>query len=397
MKKIFLTEKKVLRDFQDQNPSQYYSNQKKLYKRYKKNFEYNYTYLFKLPLKLFNNCDLIDFGAGTGDNTLFLAENGAKCTLVDMNYDAITKSKKLFKHFLKKDFKKHKFIVSSIFNFNTKKKFDFVQSRGALAHTESPKLAFQKCASFLKKGGIIIYGDPNQFGGLQNMLQRYVIYSLSNSKKEMIKNCELFFKNDINRSKKYTNRTREEIITDRWIVYKQKDPSFDNVMQWFKNENISLYSSYPSTNQFSIDSHMNFPKKKLYELKGINALNELFWMRKNKNDFDVLNKFIKMNQNYIKAQNILSNIFSDMRSDSLPNKNKINISLKSYFRSLSQIQTLEKIEIESTKLFLKEVQNLLLYVDSKNINGILKTINKSKHLFKGNAGVRHVDYIGIKN
>ena len=120
-------------------------------------------------------------------------------------------------------------------------------------------------------------------------------------------------------------------------------------------------------------------------------------MRKNKNDFDVLNKFIKMNQNYIKAQNILSNIFSDMRSDSLPNKNKINISLKSYFRSLSQIQTLEKIEIESTKLFLKEVQNLLLYVDSKNINGILKTINKSKHLFKGNAGVRHVDYIGIKN
>ena len=56
MNKIFSTEKKVLRDFQDQNPSQYYSNQKKLYKRYKKNFEYNYTYLFKLPLKLFNNC-----------------------------------------------------------------------------------------------------------------------------------------------------------------------------------------------------------------------------------------------------------------------------------------------------------------------------------------------------
>ena len=93
MNKIFATEKKVLKDFKDQNPSQYFSNQKKLYSRYKKNFEYNYTYLFKLPLKLFKNSDLIDFGAGTGDNTLFLAENGANCTLVDMNNEAVEKSK----------------------------------------------------------------------------------------------------------------------------------------------------------------------------------------------------------------------------------------------------------------------------------------------------------------
>ena len=96
MKKIFRTEKKVLNDFQNENPSQYYSNYKKLYKRYKKNFEYNYTYLFKLPLKIFKDCELIDFGAGTGDNTLFLAELGAKCTLVDMNPEAIKKSKDLF-------------------------------------------------------------------------------------------------------------------------------------------------------------------------------------------------------------------------------------------------------------------------------------------------------------
>ena len=397
MNKIFLTEKKVLRDFQNQNPSQMYSNQKKLYKRYKQNFEHYYTFLFKLPLKLFNNCELIDFGAGTGDNTLFLAENGAKCTLVDMNPEAVKKSKNLFKYYLKNNLRNHKFIVSSIFNFKSKKKFDFVHSRGALAHTENPKLAFKKCASFLKKGGIIIYGDPDRFGGFQNMLQRYVIYSLSNNEKEMINNCELFFQNDIKRSQKYSSRTREEIITDRWIIYKQNDPSFDNVMQWFKSENISLYSSYPPTNQFLIDSHLNFPKKKLYDLKGTNSINELFWMRKNLNDFEVLNKFIKTNQNFIKAQNELSSIMSDMRIDSLPGKNKINNSLKNYLKSLNQIQTLEKTEIESTKLFLKEIKDLLFYVNIKSKNGVLKSINKSKYLFKGNAGVRHVDYIGIKN
>ena len=213
----------------------------------------------------------------------------------------------------------------------------------------------------------------------------------------MINNCELLFQNDINRSQKYSNRTREEIITDRWIVYKQDDPSFDSVMQWFKSENISLYSSYPPTNQFLVDSHLNFPKKKLYDLKGTNSINELLWMRKNQSDFEVLNKFTKINKNFIKTQNTLSNIMSDIRLDSLPNKNKIGNSLKNYLKSLDQIQTLEKTEIESTKLFLKEINDLLFYVNKKSKNEVLKTINKSKYLFKGNAGVRHVDYIGIKD
>ena len=397
MKKIFQTEIKVLNDFQNENPSQYYSNYKKLYKRYKKNFEYNYTYLFKLPLKIFKDCELIDFGAGTGDNTLFLAELGAKCTLVDMNPEAIKKSKDLFKFYLKKKINKHRFLVSSIFKFNLKKKFDVVQTRGVLAHTENPKLAFKKCASYLKKGGIIIYGDPDMFGGFQNMLQRYVIYSLSKNKKEMIKNCEILFKNDIDRSQRFSNRTRKEIITDRWIVYKQNDPSFDNVMEWFKNEKISLYSSYPPTNNFSLDSHMNFPKKNLSNIKGINTINELFWMRKNKNDFEVVNSFIKRNKKFVKAQMLLSKTFSDMKIDSFPSKLRINSVLKNYAKSLNKIETLEQREIDSTKIFLKEINQLILYLNKKDFKGIKSVIKKSKYLFRGNSGIRHVDYIGIKN
>ncbi len=397
MKKIFRTEKKVLNDFQNENPSQYYSNYKKLYKRYKKNFEYNYTYLFKLPLKIFKDCELIDFGAGTGDNTLFLAELGAKCTLVDMNPEAIKKSKDLFKFYLKKKINKHRFLVSSIFQFNLKKKFDVVQTRGALAHTENPKLAFKKCASYLKKGGIIIYGDPDMFGGFQNMLQRYVIYSLSKNKKQMVKNCEILFKNDIDRSQRFSNRTRKEIITDRWIVYKQNDPSFDNVMEWFKNEKISLYSSYPPTNNFSLDSHMNFPKKNLSNIEGINTINELFWMRKNKNDFEVINSFIKRNKKFVKAQMLLSRTFSDMKIDSFPSKLRINRVLKNYAKSLNKIETLEQREIDSTKIFLKEINQLILYLNKKDFKGIKSVIKKSKYLFRGNSGIRHVDYIGIKN
>ena len=34
---------------------------------------------------MFQGCELIDFGAGTGENTVYLANWGAKFTLVDMN------------------------------------------------------------------------------------------------------------------------------------------------------------------------------------------------------------------------------------------------------------------------------------------------------------------------
>ena len=397
MKNIFKTEKKVLKDFQNENPSQYYSNHKKLYKRYKKNFEYNYTYLFKLPLKIFKGCDLIDFGSGTGDNTLFLAEQGAKCTLVDMNPVAVKKAKDLFQFYLQKKISDHKFLVSSIFKFNLKKKFDVVQTRGALAHTENPKLAFKKCASYLKKGGIIIYGDPDMIGGFQNMLQRYIIYKLSKNKNEMIYNCEFLFKSDIDRSQKYSNRTRNEIITDRWIIYKQNDPSFDNVMEWFKNENISFYSSYPPTNNFSLDSHMKFKKQNLSQMKGVNTINELFWMRKNKDDFVVIKDFIKKIKKFIKAQKLLSKTFSDMRIDALPSILTINKILKNYTKSLSGIKTLEEREIDSTKIFLEEINRVILYVNKNDIKSLQKVIKKSKYLFKGNSGIRHVDYIGIKN
>ena len=120
-------------------------------------------------------------------------------------------------------------------------------------------------------------------------------------------------------------------------------------------------------------------------------------MRKNKNDFDILNYFIKKNKKLIKAQNKLSKIFSDMRIDLLPKDKIIEKSLKNYLQSLSKAETLENNEIENTQFFLKDIQKLLYYVNKKNIKGILNTIKKSKYLFKGNVGVRHVDYIGVKN
>ena len=62
---------------------------------------------------------LIDFGAGTGENTVYLANWGAKCTLVEMN-DKAQKISKIFKKYTS-NFNEHKFIHSSIFDYDSPK------------------------------------------------------------------------------------------------------------------------------------------------------------------------------------------------------------------------------------------------------------------------------------
>ena len=97
-KKIKKTERATLKTFQTHIPSIYFSNKsKKQYEKYIKNSEYIYRDLFNFPPKMFLNSDLIDFGAGTGENTVYLANWGAKCTLVEMNNLAQNISKKVFK------------------------------------------------------------------------------------------------------------------------------------------------------------------------------------------------------------------------------------------------------------------------------------------------------------
>ena len=82
-------EGETLKTFQEEIPSIYFSDKtEKDYMEYRSNAEYIYRYLFKFPQKMFEGTSLIDFGAGTGENTIYLANWGATCTLVEMNEHA---------------------------------------------------------------------------------------------------------------------------------------------------------------------------------------------------------------------------------------------------------------------------------------------------------------------
>ena len=392
------TEKETLATFQEEIPSQYFSHlNKDEFQRYVDVAESFYRDLFKFPKEMFNGKDLIDFGAGTGENTIYLANWGANCTLVEMNNLAQDISKEVFDKYCTNP-NKANFFLSSIFDYkpNDGKLYDIVHSRGVLSHTSDKEHAFQHIASFLKPKGYLIFGDPNKVGGFQNMLQRYAVYKFASTPDEMVEVCEKLFKEDIDRSERTVKRTRRAIIFDRWVIQSQDDPSISEVYSWCKKAGLKMYSSYPySTTSFFGNSFLHLNPCDPFSFEEMFAIPELIWMMQTEEDQTQIAKFNeqlidvsshlkspwKLNGKFSKKSELNPSSFSD-NSDKLIN-------------SLNDVDLLKPMK-EKLKIFLAEANNFIDIVESKDLDKVKSALSSYNILFTGAVGVRHVDYIAYK-
>ena len=391
------TENATLDTFKREVPSDYYSYEdKKSYEKFLKNFKHTYMYNYNFPPKMFHNVELIDFGAGTGHRAINFAAWGAKCTLVELSDRSSEISKKLFKSFAD-DYSKHKFINSSIFDYEEKNKlYDIVHCVGVLSHTAAKEDAFKKICKYLKKGGYLIFGDPNKSGGFQNMLQRYGLYKFSKNDDDVVKNSEILFKEDIDRSEKAVPRTRKEIIYDRWVIQSQDDPSFSEVCKWLKDCNLKLYSAYPTyPNFFLSDSFYNENKIDFEQISNLPVLSEIMWMTKTQDDLEfskiINNDLSKLNEKYDEFASYVANC-----------NFKTNIETDKFFElsqdvvdSLNKIKFIEKLRSKFLE-FVEESKNYIDLVNKNDFKNVKKFVDETKLLFRGPAGIRHVDFIAYK-
>lgn len=395
--KIQETEKATLNTFKKEVPSDYYFyDDRKSYESFLKNFSHTYMYYYNFPPKMFNGAELIDFGAGTGHRAINFATWGAKCTLVELSDKSSSISKKLFKNFAE-DINKHKFINSSIFDYEEKNKlYDIVHCVGVLSHTAAKEEAFKKICKYIKKGGYLIFGDPNKSGGFQNMLQRYGLYKFSKNDDEIVKNSEILFKEDIDRSEKAVPRTRKEIIYDRWVIQSQDDPSFFEVCKWLKECNLKLYSSYPSYPQFFLsDSFYNKNKTEFENISNLPVLSEILWMMKTQDDKE-FTKFLNndlnnLNKNY---DNFASYIANCSFKTNIDTKEFFDLSQK-VINSLNSLKFIYELKNKFLK-FIEESRNYIELVNNNDFKELKKFVDESSLLFKGPAGIRHVDFIAHK-
>jgi SAM-dependent methyltransferase len=388
----------VLKAFQEEIPSIYYSDKsKKEFNHWKNVMEFHYHDLMKFPKNMFSGKNLIDLGSGTGENTVYFDNWGAKCTLVEMNPNAFKISKNIFKKYSKK-FNQNKFINKSIYDFKTSKKYDIAHSRGVFAHTNDPERAFKKLASLVKPGGYLIYGDGNKSGNFQNMLQRLAIFNFADNWDDMVKVAEVLFKEDLDRSQKFANRTRRCIIFDKWVVPRLTNPSIKEVLTWFKKNKIKIYSSYPNIMPSVFgDSLHHRPMFDIEKFMQLTSFIESYWLIQNKMDKIEIPKVFKGIEKLAKHQDDMVDYIDDYNLEDIQKKSLNVLSKKviNYNKTLKSMN-FEKYLKNRTSTFCKEVNGFLSVLDTKDLYKSKKYISKCRELFRGAQGIRHIDFIGYK-
>ena len=401
--------KNVNKNYIKYNPSTYLRNFK-LLNKFVENRQ-NFLLELKLPKKIFENSELIDYGSGAGLNTLPYNLMGAKCTLLEYDKNSVNFSKNLFHKFSKK---KYKIIKTDLFKFKTKKKFDFVVSNGVSMVTKNPLLNLKICVKSLKKNGFFILGLADTNGYFQRNLQRYILYSISKNEKEIIKYSKILFKDHLNRASKFSGRTIEEIIADTYLVPKMETLSLMDVLSFFKKNNLKLYSFYGNLNPINF---LNLEKKSQFKLvNNENKIKKSSKIEKNLYLHDLQNFSLSNNKDYNlnnamyekinflnKNLNKITNSINDLNF-SAKNKNK-DIKIKDIKDLKQQIVNVEKLDIIDKKhqlTFLNELQALILIIrnvndsDEKKFLKIKKKLLKSQHLLKGLNGTGMTYFVGYK-
>ncbi len=393
--KIKQVEQATLKTFQEEIPSIYFSDKSEAeFRRYNENALFTYRDLFKFPPKMFHGVELIDFGAGTGENTVSLARWGANCTLVEMNEKALAIARQVFERYAGSG--THRFIHSSIFDFQSSASFDIVHCRGVLSHTADKEGAFRKISGFLKPGGYLIFGDPNKAGGFQNMLQRHAVYRHARSREEMVDVCEQLFKEDIDRSQSFVPRTRRSIIFDRWVIQSQDDPSVEQVMAWITAAGLKLYSAYPSfLLPLQADSVHHRPKFDAAQVKGMPAVAETIWLLQREGDSENVGALDAEYQQYAGALAALTQYVENLNANTVIDVERLTSLMDAAGKSFADLRLLRPLQQRFAE-FMSEAREFVRIVDSAGVDQIRGYIGSCKHLFKGAVGMRHVDFIAYK-
>ena len=220
--------------------------------------------------ELIKLCDkrkrIAEFGSGTSQLSNVLA---SRTNSYYFALDATLNSLKLGKDFAKRNYLKNiSFINADIFDkFFKKEIFDVIISNGVLHHTKNPYLGFVNILDTLKKDGYIIIGLYNFYGRIKNYIYK-IIYRIFGFK--IVK-----FVDPILKKKK-----DDQIIA--WLEDQFNHPietthTFDEVLKWFKKNDIEFISSIPNLSLFD-NSKFEIKKKgtSVYIIRFMSQIKNIF-------------------------------------------------------------------------------------------------------------------------
>tara|TARA_B100000989_G_scaffold83208_2_gene59550 strand:- start:7857 stop:9062 length:1206 start_codon:yes stop_codon:yes gene_type:complete len=394
-----ITLKKLDKVYSKQNPSFFIKNLNK--KKIEKLINNRTDFLLKLKLtkKNFQNADLLDLGCGSGQNTIVFDYLGASCTMIEFNKNSFNNARKLFKNYSKKKFK---IINKDLFKFKTSRKFDIVVSNGVAHHTYNVKKNIELACKYVKKDGFLILGVCTPEGWFQRNLQRAILFNVSNSTEEIIKNAKKLFSEHLSKSKKYGLRTIDEIIFDTYVNPKIDCISFKEIKRILNKNQMLNFSSLNYEKNIYNFVNPNYEQQKQSISKDIDSKD---FNLSPIHEFSIANyKFKK--KSFLKSYKLISKSLNKVveQMNNIDTKTKINFSTRNLLKLADKVNYGLKVNLMDVNYVLnfineiKKIYNILSSKESKDkkFMKIKKVLRMNKNLFKGTCGVGMNYFVGHK-
>jgi len=198
------------------------------------------------------NKDVLEVGCGTGQLSMYfgIGTNNRVYAL-----DPTIGSINLGRNFAKiNNINNIKFVNTDIFNdvFNDEV-FDFIWTNGVLHHTKNPSLAFDIISKSLKKNGYILVGLYNRFGRIRTIF-RQILYKIFG------RSVVMFLDPTLRNLKKDNYLQINSWIRDQYEHPVESLHTLDEVLNWFKKNNIDFINSIPSCSFDNYDQINLFKK-----------------------------------------------------------------------------------------------------------------------------------------
>jgi 2-polyprenyl-3-methyl-5-hydroxy-6-metoxy-1,4-benzoquinol methylase len=201
-------------------------------KMYKNNFVQSIINIIK------PNDYILEFGCGTGQLSNYLsAVSYANIIGADLSFNSLIIANEFKK---KNNLKGVNFVETNIFKPCFKKKsFDLIICNGVLHHTIDPYQAFVNLTEFLKDEGYIIIGLYNKIARAKNSLIKLLSNVIGNYSFEIFDSIY----------KKKNLLSKKSWLKDQYFHPLEKRYSFNDLHNWFQNNNIEFVNSIPSYNK----------------------------------------------------------------------------------------------------------------------------------------------------
>ena len=196
---------------------------------------------------------VLEVGCGTGQLSIYFSL-GTNNKIV--GFDPTIQSLNLAKNFAdKNEITNIEFINADIFDdVLVDNYFDFIWCNGVLHHTKNPYKAFEIVTKSLKDKGYILVGLYNKIGRIRTILRKYLSRIFG---KKFLEIFDPTLKN-----LKISNEERKSWIKDQYFHPIESLHTLDEVLDWFKKNDIEFINSIPSCDfEFSQDFENLFEKK----------------------------------------------------------------------------------------------------------------------------------------